>query len=72
MRFKEQAKTWQLDKPSFSNGAIYADFDNNGELDIVVNNINENAFLLKNKGFGQQNYLQLQFSALFFILVWAQ
>ncbi len=62
MRFKEQAKTWQLDKPSFSNGAIYADFDKNGQLDIVVNNINENAYLLKNKGFEQQNYLQVQFS----------
>ncbi len=62
MRFKEQAKTWQLDKPSFSNGAIYADFDQNGQLDIVVNNINENAYLLKNNGFDQQNYLQIQFS----------
>ena len=64
MRFKEQAKTWELDKPSFSNGAIYADFDQNGQLDIVVNNINENAYLLKNNGFEQpQNYLQIQFSA---------
>ena len=62
LQFEEQAKTWHVDKPSFSNGAIYADFDNNGQLDIVVNNINENAYLLKNQAPNQQNYIQIQFS----------
>ncbi|MEM1122089.1 MAG: VCBS repeat-containing protein, partial [Bacteroidota bacterium] len=61
LQFAEQAKTWQLDRPSFSNGAAFADFDQNGQLDIVVNNINDDAFLLKNNGFDQQNYLQIQF-----------
>lgn len=35
--------------PSYSNGSAYSDLDNDGDLDIVVNNINEPTFLLQNK-----------------------
>ena len=39
---------WGIDRPSFSNGAAYADLDDDGDLDYVVNNINDTAFIYEN------------------------
>jgi hypothetical protein len=49
LTFKESAKEWGLDIPSFSNGAAYGDLDNDGDLDMIVNNNNMPAFIFKNK-----------------------
>jgi hypothetical protein len=62
LTFTNQAKAWGLDQPSYSNGAAYADFDNDGDLDIVMNNINEEAFLYRNNltSNGEANYLRVK------------
>jgi hypothetical protein len=46
--FSNQQKQWGMDKPAISSSAVYADLDNDGDLDLVVNNINENAFVYRN------------------------
>jgi hypothetical protein len=48
VQFTNVSNQWGLNMPSFSNGAVYADLDNDGDLDIVINNINDEAFVYKN------------------------
>jgi len=46
--FNNVTESWGLSDHSFSNGAAYADFDNDGDMDMVINNIEDEAFLYKN------------------------
>ncbi|THH36338.1 VCBS repeat-containing protein [Neolewinella litorea] len=53
--FTKRTVEWGLNYPSFSNGAAYADLDNDGDLDYVVNNINDSCFLFRNDLIGSKD-----------------
>ncbi|MCL6272434.1 VCBS repeat-containing protein [Muricauda sp. 2012CJ35-5] len=61
LQFKNVSTEWGLDDFSFSNGAISADLDNDGDLDLVVNNMDDNAFVYRNTTIeeGNANYLKI-------------
>lgn len=64
--FNNVSKSWNSGKPAFSNGAAYGDLNNDGYLDLVVNNINDYPFIMKNTGLESQNnnYISLEFESI--------
>ena len=68
LEFKNVTKDWGMDIPSFSNGAAYADLDNDGDLDYVINNINDSASVYRNNSIQlkpeESHYLRVKLNGL--------
>ncbi|MBO9613841.1 MAG: VCBS repeat-containing protein [Dyadobacter sp.] len=60
LTFSNMQQPWGLEHASVSSGAVYADLDNDGDLDLVVNNINEPAFVYQNTASESKNVNWLQ------------
>jgi len=62
LTFSNMSKEWGLADPGFSNGAAYADLNNDGTLDLVINNVNMPAWIYRNDTDSEQgaNYLKVR------------
>lgn len=67
LTFDDVTEQWGLNIPSFSSGAAYGDLDNDGDLDYIVNNTNDSAFVFQNnavalnKESNEHNFLRVKF-----------
>ncbi|MEO9021486.1 MAG: VCBS repeat-containing protein [Ginsengibacter sp.] len=61
LTFTDVSKKWGINIPSNSNGAVYADLDNDGDLDLITNNIDQPAFIYENETNTQSknNFLEI-------------
>lgn len=62
LMFEDVGEQWGFTQPSFSNGAAYGDLDNDGDLDLVINNENGPAFVYKNNSreINKNNYIGIE------------
>lgn len=65
LRYQDVSEEWGTDQPGFSTGSAYGDLDNDGDLDLVVNNINMPPFLYKNNTSknGKNHFLNVSLDA---------
>ncbi|WP_431242180.1 VCBS repeat-containing protein [Flavobacterium sp. P21] len=61
LNFEQANKKWGIEYKGFSNGVAYVDLDNDGDLDIVVNNIDDYASVFENSSSKLNNYVKVDF-----------
>ena len=63
LTFSNQSEAWGMDSKGISHGAAYGDLDNDGDLDLVINNMNDEAYVYENKSneIFNRNYLRIRF-----------
>ncbi|GAB1307857.1 VCBS repeat-containing protein [Urechidicola sp. KH5] len=62
--FDQVNKEWGIEYEGFSNGVVYADLDNDGDLEIVLNNIDDKAVIFENLSAENNNYLTVDFDGI--------
>ncbi|MBU3821949.1 VCBS repeat-containing protein [Flavobacteriaceae bacterium XHP0103] len=61
LNFEKVNEAWGIELKGFSNGVAYADFDNDGDLELIINNIDDNAVLFENRSSEKSNYISIAF-----------
>jgi len=60
LQFENVSEAWGFEDSTFSNGAAIADFDNDGDVDLVINNLDQEALLYENETDKKNNYLRIK------------
>lgn len=63
LEFEQVNKSWGIEYEGFSNGVVYADLDNDGDLEIITNNIDDQASIFENRSSEVNNYLKIKFES---------
>ncbi|RZK60866.1 MAG: RNA-binding protein, partial [Pedobacter sp.] len=64
LTFTNQVRNWGFEAGSNSSGAVYSDLDDDGDLDLIVNNLNKPAFIYQNQGDSTKHYLKVKLKGL--------
>ncbi|RZL19729.1 MAG: RNA-binding protein, partial [Pedobacter sp.] len=64
LTFTNKVKSWGFEAVSNSSGAVYSDLDDDGDLDLIVNNLNKPAFIYQNQGDSTKHYLKVKLKGL--------